>query len=110
MNQQVGMQVVEVLEQAGVRYLKPMAPDAFAIFLHHVGATASFRSYDGRKVYWQRLQILLDTFFVASERAEICDELVARLDFLGRRDAYDFFAEALAERRLREICRELIDA
>lgn len=110
MDRQVGAVVVEVLEQAGARYLEPMATGAFAVFLQHVGATPSFEAYDGRKVYWQRLQILLDTFFTAGERAEICDELVERLDFLGRRDAYDFFAEALAERRLREMRRGLIDA
>lgn len=110
MNEQVGNQVVEVLEQAGQRFLEPLANDAFEVFLHHVGATSSFRSYDGRKIYWQRLQFLLDTFFTANERAEVCDELITRLDFLRRRDAYDFFAEALAERRLREMRSALIVA
>lgn len=108
MNRHVGVRVVEVLEHAGARFLEPT--DLYQVFLHHVGATGSFRQYDGRKVYWQRLQILLDTFFTAGERAEICDELLARLDLLGRRDAYDFLSEALAERRLRELRRELIDA
>ena len=110
MKREVGPLVVEVLEQAGTRFLEPLPTDVFQVFLHHVGATGSFRKYDGRKVYWQRLQILLDTFFTAVERAEICDELVSRLDLVGRRDAYDFFAEALAERRLRALRRELIDA
>ena len=110
MNERVGTRVVEVLERAGSRYLEPVASDTFQVFLHHIGATASFRIYEGRRIYWQRLQIVLDAFFTASERAEICEELITAIDFLSRREAYDFFAEALAERRLREMCGTLIEA
>ena len=110
MKEQVGIEVMEVLEQAGVEFFGPAAPDVLQVFLHHVGATSSFSVYDGRSVYWQRLQILLDSFFTADQRAEICERLLARLDFLGRQESYDFVAEALAERRLKEMRASLIAA
>ena len=110
MDEQVGGQVVSILEAAGLRFLDPVAPGTFRVFLHHLGASATFQRYEAGPVYWRRLQILLDTFFSAEERAEICSELVARLPLVGRPESYDFLAEALAERRLQETLRTLSHA
>ena len=107
---QVGTQVVSILEAAGTRFLEPEAPETHTLFLLHVGGASSIRDYNACQTYWRRVQFLLDTFFSAEQRALICDELLAKLSFVGRRDAYDFLAEALAERRLQEMRGALTDA
>lgn len=99
----VGSVVVDVLEMAGSRFLQPSTPETFQVFMLHVGWGSSLRAYEERNVYWRRVQILLDTFFSAAQRAEICSELLARLDLERRVEALDFAANALAELRLQEM-------
>jgi hypothetical protein len=99
----VGSMVIDVLETAGSRFLQPSAPKTFQIFMLHVGGGSSLKVYEPGSLYWRRVQILLDTFFTGTQRAEICGELLARLDLDRRLESLDFAASALAERRLQEM-------
>ena len=99
MTEQVGRSVLQVLEQAGERWL---APEAYRIFLFHIGGTRTVRRYEPTETYWERVQTILDCFFSASERAEICARLLERDDLRARPEFQGFLAQALAERRLQD--------
>src|SRR5690606_3085151 len=55
----VGAEMIELLERAGARYLEP---DAYQTLLLNVGATQALRRYDGTEAYWDRVQAVLDAF------------------------------------------------
>lgn len=97
MTEQVGKFVLQVLEQAGERWL---APEVYRIFLFHIGGTRTVRRYEPSEAYWDRIQTIIDCFFCSSERAEICARLLERDDLRTRPEFQGFLAQALAERRL----------
>jgi hypothetical protein len=99
MSEQVGKAVLQVLEQAGERWL---APEVYRIFLFQIEGTRTVRRYEASKTYWDQIQRILDCFFCASERAEICTRLLERDDLQARPEFQGFLAQALAERRLQE--------
>lgn len=103
MAKQVGGIVLNVLERAGIRFLKPTSPDEFELFMLHVGGGGSLRAYAPRSSYWRQVQVLMDTFFSAAQRAEICDALLEEAGIEHRLEALDFAASALAERRLQDM-------
>ena len=97
MSERVGETVLRVLEDAGARYLDQ---ETLRIFLLQVGGGPSLRTYGSRSVYWRRVQMVLDGFFTAAERAQICGQIIRELDLASRPEAWDFLASAMAERRL----------
>jgi hypothetical protein len=97
MTEQVGKSVLQVLEEAGERWL---APEVYRIFLFHIGGARTVRRYEPSGSYWERIQTILDCFFCASERAEICTRLLELDDLQRRPELRPFIAQALAERRL----------
>lgn len=99
----VGAEMIELLERAGARYLEP---DAYQTLLLNVGATQALRRYDGTEAYWDRVQAVLDAFFSASERAEICAELIAHRALCALPEFRGFLMRAIAERRLQSILHE----
>lgn len=99
----VGAQIIDVLERSGARYLEP---DPYQTLLLNVGATQALRRYDGTEAYWDRVQAVLDAFFSSSERAEICAELIARRALWSLPEFRAFLMRAIAERRLQSILGE----
>jgi hypothetical protein len=99
----MGASIIDVLEQAGKRYLGEARPKAYAAFLLQVGGTDALRSYVASGAYWERVQAVLDSFFSSAERAEICAPLIGRADLRARPEFRAFLAHALAERRLQEL-------
>jgi hypothetical protein len=99
MAQTVGSRVVNVLERSGQRYLGGV-PHLSQVFALQIGGTTTLLEYDGSQVYWQRVQILIDTFFTAEQRARICRLLMAQIDLANLPEAREFLVEALAEQRL----------
>lgn len=97
MNERVETTVLRVLEEAGARHLEP---ETLRIFLLQVGGGPSLRIYGSGSVYWRRVQMVLDGFFTAPERAGICAQIVDEVDLTSRPEAWDFLASALAEQRL----------
>jgi hypothetical protein len=97
MTEQVGKSVLQVLEEAGERWL---APEVYRIFLFHIGGARTVCRYEPSESYWERIQTILDSFFCASERAEICTRLLELDDLRARPELRAFTAQALAERRL----------
>lgn len=95
----IGNQVVAILEYAGRRHLGPSSP-LFQLFGLQVGGTTTLLDYDGSRVYWQRVQVLLDAFFSASERTEICADLTQQIDLSDRPEAREFLCQARAELQL----------
>ena len=57
----MGADIVDVLEQAGERYLGETQSKAHAAFLLQVGGTDALRAYDASEAYWERVQAVLDT-------------------------------------------------
>lgn len=99
----VGARIVDMLESAGRRYLKPSDPDLYRAFLLHVSGTDLLRRYDGSEVYWQRVQAILDTFFGADERAVICARMIEQHALRRLPEFRSFLARATAECRLQEL-------
>ena len=99
----MGASIIDVLEQAGKRYLGEARSKAYAAFLLQIGGTDALRSYDGSVAYWERVQAVLDSFFNSAERAEICAPLIGRAELRARPEFRAFLAHALAERRLQEL-------
>jgi hypothetical protein len=99
----VGVEVVEVLERAGAQYLRQNEPDLYQAYLLNVGATQALRRYDGTESYWERVQAIMDAFFSLSERAEICTELIAHRALCDLPEFRGFLTRALAERRLQAL-------
>lgn len=100
MAERVGLYVVETLEHAGERFLAPSAPDAFRVFLMQVGAAGTLHAYDESAAYWERVQVILDFFFTAAERAQICERLLRCGTLRAAPEFQGFLASALAECRL----------
>lgn len=98
-NGETGTDVIRVLEDAGERYLASVSPDAHCLFLMHVGGARLFEARDSG-AFWGGIQAILDGFFAAPERAEICGRLLERSDLQRRAECRTFVANALAERRL----------
>lgn len=96
MTMQVGMTIVDVLNRAARRYLAPEGYDAFVFQLEASGA---LDRYDGG-AYWDRVQAILDGFFTASQRAAICEQLIADGRLRERPEFHGFLIRALAERRV----------
>jgi hypothetical protein len=103
MTARLGARVIDVLEQAGERYLKKAAPDAYAALLLQVGGADTFRQYDASATYWERVQAILDHFFTSPERAEILARLGERSRLHRRPECRGFLNQARAERRLQEL-------
>jgi hypothetical protein len=101
----VGTEISDILEWAGAQYLKPADPDLYQAYLLQIGGTDTLQHYDGTEAYWDRVQVILDTFFSSSERAEICGQIIGH-GALGRLSGFrGFLARALAERRLQSVLR-----
>jgi hypothetical protein len=101
----VGAEVIDILEWAGAQYLRPGDPDLYRAYLLHIGAAGTLQRYDGTETYWDRVQIILDTFFASSERAEICAEVIGHNEWRERPEFRGFLMRALAERRLQNMLR-----
>lgn len=102
----IGHQVVAVLERAGGRHLGPSSP-LFQVFGLQIGGTTTLLDYDSSRVYWQRVQLLLDAFFSARERASICADLIRRIDLAGLPEARDFLCQVRAELHLVRLMNKL---
>ena len=102
---QVGAQVIDILEWAGTQYLKPGDPDLYRAYLLHTGGTDTLQQYDGTETYWDHVQIVLDTFFTSSERAEICIQMIGHSGLCALPEFRGFLTRALAERRLQSMLR-----
>lgn len=103
MAERTGEYVVDVLEHAAERYVAPTSPDAYRCLMMHVGAAGTLRAYDGSETYWGRVQVILDFFFSAHERAEVCEDLLRCEGLCAAPGSRRFLASALAERRLQEV-------
>lgn len=103
MTARLGAKIVDVLEQAGERYLRRAAPDAYAAFLLQVGGADTLRSYEPSATYWERVQAILDHFFASPERAEIMARLSAQSGLQARPELRSFLNHARAEGRLQEV-------
>ncbi len=84
MTGQMGVKIVDVLEQAGELYLG-LEPKIYQAFLLQVGATDALRRYDPTEAYWERLQAVLDGFFTSAERAQVCERLIDRAELRAAR-------------------------
>ena len=101
----VGTDISAILEWAGTQYLKPADPDLYRAYLLQIGGTDIFQHHDGTEAYWDGVQVILDTFFSSSERADICGQILGH-GALGRLPGFQgFLARALAERRLQNLLR-----
>ena len=69
----------------------------------HVGGTDVLKWYTGTEDYWQKVQLVLDSFFSATERAELCSQLIEQPLFLEDPGFEPFLHQARAEIRCREI-------
>jgi hypothetical protein len=103
MTAHLGAAVIELLEQAGEHLLGESAPDVYSAFLLQVGGANTLRRYEASSTYWDCVQAMLDTFFTAAERAEICARLISHGELRCRPEFQGFLAHALAERRLQEM-------
>jgi hypothetical protein len=102
---QVGPEIFDILEWAGTQYLKPGDPDLYVNYLLHIGGTGTLQHYDGSETYWDRVQVILDTFFTSSERAEICAQMIGDNAICAVPEFRSFWRRALAERRLQAMLR-----
>ena len=102
---QVGAEIVDILEWAGTLYLKPGDPGLYRAYLLHVGTDRALRHYDGSETYWDHVQMILDGFFTSSERSEICAQVIGHQELRGRPEFRGFLMRALAERRLQNMLR-----
>ena len=104
MTGQMGVTIVDVLEQAGELYLG-LEPKIYQAFLLQVGATDALRRYDPTEAYWERLQAVLDGFFTSGERAQVCERLIDRAELRARAEFRSFLCRALAEQQLQDLIR-----
>lgn len=95
--------VVAWLERWGERFLKRPQPDIYQMLLLHVGGTDILRRYHGTDAYWHNVQTVLDCFFTAAERAEMCAELIDEPLFLDDLGFQPFLHQAKAEIRCRAL-------
>ena len=104
MSSRQGALVVAWLERWGERFLKAQQPDMYQMLLLHVGGTDKLKHYPEKAAYWQSVQVVLDCFFSAAERAEMCAELIDQPLFEGDHSFAAFRDRARAEMG----CRDLI--
>jgi hypothetical protein len=100
---QVGAVIVDILERAGAQYLGQNEPDLYRAYLLNIGATDTVRRYDRSETYWDRVQLILDGFFSAKERAQICADVIAHGELWVRPEFRGFLMRALAERQLQRM-------
>lgn len=98
-----GTCVVAWLERWGARFLGGQQPHIYQQLLLHVGGTDILRRYSGSRAYWQYVQAILDCFFSAAERAEMCAELIQEPLFRNDPAFGPFLIQARAELRCREL-------
>lgn len=98
-----GGYVVAWLERWGARFLKGPQPGIYHALLLQVGGTDRLRWYSGTEAYWQSVQAVLDCFFSAAERAEMCRELIDQPLFMDDSGFASFLHQARAEIRCREL-------
>ncbi|MEZ5930915.1 MAG: hypothetical protein R3F54_03015 [Alphaproteobacteria bacterium] len=103
MSQNRGTCVVSWIERWGERFLKRAQSDIYDMLMLHVGGTDMLKRYSGTAVYWQHVQTVLDHFFTAAERAEMCAELIDAPEFQGDPGFVHFVHQARAEIRCREL-------
>ncbi len=99
-----GEDIVTWLERWGERFLRGSQPELHQMLMLHIGATDTLRRYSGAKAYWKYIQTILDCFFSAAERAEMCAELIEKQPVIDDPGYATFLQQAQAEIR----CRELI--
>jgi len=102
----VGIDVVQILEASGERHLAASAPEVYRVFLLQVGSARHFRRSVRTETFWDWVQAILDTFFSAAERDEVCGQLLACAGLRARPEFRSFWERALAERRLQELIAE----
>jgi hypothetical protein len=102
-HEEVASAVVSILEEAGEHYFGSESPDLHCVYLLQVGGTRELADTVGDTGYWRWVQALLDYFFSAAERAEICARLLQSVDFGAWPGSREFHATALAEQRLQEL-------
>jgi hypothetical protein len=73
------------------------------MLLLHVGGTDKLKRYLEPESYWQSVQVILDGLFTASERAQMCAELIDQPMFLEDPAFTPFLQRARAEIRCREL-------
>lgn len=95
--------VVAWLERGGDRFLRESQPSIYQALLLHVGGTDVLRRYHAKPAYWQHVQAVLDCFFTASERAELCRGLIQDALFPNDPGYSWFLDQARAEIRCREL-------
>jgi hypothetical protein len=101
--EQMGTVIVDILERAGARYLKHSEPDLYRAYLLNIGGADTVRRYDSTETYWDRVQLILDGFFSARERALICGEVIAHAELWAQPEFRGFLARAIAEHRLQSL-------
>lgn len=99
----VGAVIVGILERAGAQYLKHDEPDLYRAYLLNIGGADTVRRYDRTATYWDRVQLILDGFFSAKERADICTEVIAHVELRQLPEFHGFLRQAIAERRLQSV-------
>ncbi|MEM8949386.1 MAG: hypothetical protein AAGA21_07770 [Pseudomonadota bacterium] len=99
-----GDDVVIWLERWGERFLDGSQPELYQMLMLHIGATDKLRQYSGSVEYWEYIQAILDCFFSAAERAEMCADLMKERQFTDDPGCASFLHHANAEIR----CCELI--
>lgn len=98
-----GEEVVAWLERWGERFLRGSQPELHQMLMLHVGATDMLRRYSGAQAYWQYVQAILDCFFSAAERAEMCADLIKQQHVVDDPSCAPFLHQAKAEIRCREL-------
>ena len=107
MSSKLGGRVIEWIERGGERFLRGAQQDIYQILLLHVGATDRLRYYSGSEAYWQNVQAILDCFFSAAERAEMCAQLIDEPLFSNDPGFKHFLHQARAELRCRELAADV---
>jgi hypothetical protein len=98
-----GAVIVDILERAGARFLRHSEPDLYRAYLLNIGGADTMRRYDGTETYWDRVQLILDGFFSAGERAQICAEVIAQGELRAQPEFRGFLTSAIAEHRLQSM-------
>lgn len=101
--EEMGAVIVDILERAGARYLRHSEPDLYRAYLLNIGGADTVRRYDRSETYWDRVQLILDGFFSARERAQICVEVIAHRELWAQPEFRGFLASAIAEHRLQSM-------
>jgi hypothetical protein len=105
-----GTVIVDILERAGARFLRHSEPDLYRAYLLNIGGADTVRRYDRTTTYWDRVQLILDGFFSARERALICAEVLAQGELRARPEFRGFLTSAIAEHRLQSMLASALTA